>query len=615
MAVQSALNVLIDALLPATLQNSDRIYDKKGVDELMTQVAKERPELYPVLAKQLGDIGRKQAYRRGETFLLEDFAPTFDRDPLYAELDAKEALLRKSVSDPDELRSALGDLYSEYSERIAKETNRAALGKRNNIALSVLTGARGKEGQLRDMISTPGFYSDARGGVVPWFVRRSFSEGVRPADFLAGTYSAREAVVGSKRATAKGGFMAKTLSRAAATHVVSQNDCGTTNGIDLPLTEPDLRGRVLQRAVGDFPAGTVLDRKTLASLKNKGTEEVIVRSPLTCGAEHGLCSKCFGVKAEGRFPKIGEHVGITAATSLGEPLTQAALSLKHLTSGKGKAKEFSGLDYLQQFMDSPEEYKDRAIVTTTNGVVDRVQPAPQGGNYVIVSGKEHYVPLSREITVEPGQALEAGDQITDGLLDVEDVVNYKGLGAARRYWADRVSEMAKASNAGMDRRLFEVLARANVDHVDLDDPLEDGYLPDDRTRYSSYVHRRQPAADAMEVPAHAAVGKWLEQPVLHHTIGTKVTPKIADTLAAKGFGKLFVSEQAPAFRPAFVRVQQVASTDDDWLASLGGSYLGSQLQQGIMRAQDTNIEENVHPVPRLAVGVGYAKDIETTGKF
>lgn len=611
----SAVNLIIDSILPEEYRDPHRVYDKRGTDVLLTEVARKNPELYPEIAKKLGDLGRLQAYNRGETFRMDDFKPVIDRSGVFAELDAREAAIDQATQDPDERRNMRGELYGEFSDRISRETNRAALAKRNNIALTVLTGARGKEAQLRDLISTPGFYSDAKGRVIPWFIRNSFAEGLRPADFLASTYAARSAVTESKRATAQGGFLAKTLSRAAATHTVTEADCSSSNGIDLPVSEPDIRGRVLQKPAAGFPVGTVIDRKVLSKLKADEVDTVIVRSPLTCGSEHGICAKCFGVKAEGRFPKVGEHVGITAATALGEPLTQAALSMKHVVSGKGAKKEFSGLNYIQQFVESPEEFKDRSVVSSVAGRVEGVEPAPQGGHYVLVAGQKHYVPLDREITVQVGEEMEAGDSLTDGLVDTEDILKYKGLGEARNYWASRMHEMGKASAAGMDRRLFEVLARANVDHVQLDDPVEEGFLPDDTTRYSSYLHKRQIGSKAKTFNPKDAVGKWLEQPILHHTVGTKITPKIAEHINKNGYDQVFATDEEPSFKPVFVRLQQVAATSDDWLASLGGSYLSSQLQQGITRAQDTNIEENIHPVPRLAVGVDFAKNLETTGKF
>jgi len=1000
----SAINLLLDEALPEGLRDPHRIYDAKGVNALMSEVAKRHPELYPKLTKLLGDVGRKQAWRRGETFRMHDFNPVADRNALWQELDARESEVA-GIEDPKTRAEARGDLYEEMSSRLQKETNTAALAAKNNIAMSVLSGARGKEAQLRDLIASPGFFPDGKGGVVPGFVRNSYAEGLRPYEFLSSSFSSRAAITESKKATAKGGFLAKTLARAMATEYVSAPDCGTSNGIDLPTDEKDIRGRILQRETAGYPAGTVIDRKVMSRLQQEKLDTVIVRSPLSCNAEHGVCGKCFGVKANGRFPKVGEHVGITASNALGEPMAQSALclsvgtevlmadfstrkiellapgdwvmgadkegntfpvlvtalhdqgvqtchsygfavgsttqrlyltatpahkilankksssahlrkkyngaygyggpdnyraaimpvgypnkqfaavlpascrveglheplalmigiflgdgcrspesgcpspvfscaeadlledlntfllphdlackkckrshdhnvttprllgkrrartnplktllkkleclhkyahekcipaavwgwdnesvaelikgylaadgsvyrhkagnvgvgfgsvsrpllegvklllarrfgiyggtinpgtkagtngythdawtfvvsredqvkkfaetfqnipgrkggllraylaelpvrsarhpepfvralrktaelvgptqcyditvehedhlfvlanglivsnSMKHVTSGKGKAREYSGLDFINQFVESPEEFKEKAAVSPVNGHVDAIRPAPQGGNYVVVGAHEVYVPLDREVTAKVGDALEAGDQLSDGLLDVEDVLAHRGLGEARRYWSDRMGAMAAASGAAMDRRLFETLAKSVVDHVELDDPEEEGFLPDDKVRYSRWLHRRNLPATPVETKLREATGKYLEQPALHYTVGTKLTPRMLDHLDKNGIPKVYVSDKEPSFRPTFVRLQQVAATDDDWLASLGGSYLGANLGQGVMRAQDTNILENIHPVPRLAVGVGYGDKLEETGKF
>jgi len=610
----SAVNLVLDELLPEDLRDPNRVYDAKGVESLMTEVAKRYPDKYPAITKALGDLGRKQAWRRGETFYRNDFDPVIDRAPFWADLDLREgAALR--IENPAERQGALADIYEDVSNRMQRDTNTAALANKNNIAMSVLTGARGKEAQLRDLISSPGFFPDGRGGVVPGFVRHSYSEGLRPYEVLSSSFASRASVTESKRNTAKGGFLAKTLARAVAAEFVSGKDCGTSNGIALPIDEKDLRGRVMQRETAGFPVGTVIDRKVLAKMRQGKTTDLIVRSPLTCQAENGVCSRCYGVTSKGQFPKVGEHVGVSASTALGEPLAQQGLSMKHIVSGKGRAREFSGLDYINQFVESPEEFKDRAAVAPVTGSVQSIRPAPQGGTLITIGGEEIYTPIDREVTVKVGDHLEAGEQMTDGLVDVEDVMNYRGLGEARNYWASRMSEMAEASSAGMDRRNFEMLARSVVDHVDLDDPEEEGFLPDDRVRYSRWVKQRSMPNTPTEIKTRDAVGKYLEQPALHYTVGTKLTPKMAEHMDSKGFGKVYASDKEPGFRPVFVRLQQVATTDDDWLASMGGSYVSAQVSQGVSRAQDTNIQANIHPAPRLAVGVGYGDNLEETGKF
>lgn len=608
------VNLVLDSMLPQSMRDPSRVLDKDGVEELMLRLAREHPDLYPKVAQFLSETGAGMAYSRGETFRLHDFKPPAARAGVFAALREEEEKLRAAGLSGKEAEKARLDLYGKYSDLLSEETSREALANRNSIAMTVLSGARGKRPQLRDMVSSPGFYTDADGRAVPWFVDRSFSEGVSPADFLASTYAGRGAVTEAKKAVAKGGFLAKTLARANYTNFITAEDCGTTNGLDLPADEKDLRGRVLQRPAAGFPAGTVITRDVYLKIRRAG-KPVIARSPATCEQPVGVCSKCFGVTASGSFPKLGDHVGMTASNAEGEPMAQGALNSKHVTSGVSAGDEYSGLDVIYQFTESPEEFKSKTVVAPVDGVIENITPAPQGGSYITVGGEEVYSPPDRGIVGKVGDSVEAGDPLTDGLMDPEDVIRYKGLGAGRRYYAEKLAEISKASGAGMDRRNFEVLARTAVDHVRLDDPLEDGYLPDDMVSFNDYVHRRKLPDDIKTAPALDSVGRFLEQPALHFTPGTRITRSVAKRLEESGFNDVASSAKPPGFEPEMMRLQAAASFGDDWLGRLGSSYLSRNLEDSKTRALDTNIESNPHPIPRMAVGVGYGDKVDTEGRF
>lgn len=610
----TVVNLMLDRMLPEELRDPQRVLNKEGVEELMLRLAKDYPDKYAPVAEFLSETGAELSFTRGETFRLEDFKAPDSRQKVFQDLERAEQELISKGLEGEEKNQARLRLYSDFSERLSKETNQEALSKGNNIALTVLSGARGKKPQLRDLLSSPGFYQDYHGAPIPWFIRRSFSEGLSPADFLAGTYAGRSAVTESKKAVAKGGFLAKTLSRVNYSNLVAKEDCGTTNGIDLSAEDKDIRGRVLQRPSAGYPAGTIITRDVYRELKKKGGN-VIVRSPSTCESEHGMCAKCYGVTSEGRMPRIGEHFGATASQALGEPLAQSALSMKHVTSGSGAGEEYSGLDYLYQFTESPEEFKNRTVVSPVEGVVESVREAPQGGQYLSLGGAEVYIPPDRKVMVEAGQELEAGDPLTDGLMDPEDVIKYKGLGAGRRYYAEKLRDIAEASGAGMDRRNFEVLARTAVDHIRLEDPISEGYLPDDVVSFNQYLHKRPIPEDTRDLDLGAAKGKYLQQNALHFTPGTKITNSVADRLKESGFGKVSVSDREPGFEPQMMRLQAAASFSDDWLGRMGSSYLTRNFEDSKTRALDTNIESNYHPVPRMAVGVNFGDKVDVTGKF
>jgi DNA-directed RNA polymerase subunit beta' len=59
-------------------------------------------------------------------------------------------------------------------------------------------------------------------------------------------------------------------------------------------------------------------------------KKILVRSPLTCSAQNGICQMCYGWSlSEGRLVTLGEAVGIVAAQSIGEPGTQLTMRTFH----------------------------------------------------------------------------------------------------------------------------------------------------------------------------------------------------------------------------------------------------------------------------------------------
>lgn len=139
----------------------------------------------------MSDLGLQASFLNGETMTLNDLKPVIDRQPIYDSMDQEISQLNKKAPDFKQKRNMI---FQKYNDIIQKKTAEQALKNRNNIAMAVLSGARGKPDQLKAMISTPGTYSDYKGEPVPIFSRESFAEGVRPVTFLAGSYGTRASV-------------------------------------------------------------------------------------------------------------------------------------------------------------------------------------------------------------------------------------------------------------------------------------------------------------------------------------------------------------------------------------------------------------------------------------
>ena len=755
-----AVSLLLNSYLPPELRNYDQTFDVKSINKIMGAVAKKHPDKYEDIVKKVADLGRKASYIQGETISLADLEPVLDNKTILQSMaDEIKALPR----DKD-FKQRRREIYSKYSNMIEKETSSAALKKRNNIAMAVLSGARGKTQQLKAMISPVGTFSDYKGEPIDVYSKESFAEGIRPATFLASTFGSRASVISTKSSTAKGGDLAKQFASTAADMVIRKDDCGTGAGISLPIDDESLIGRVLAKDVGTFKAGTFITRDLLGSIQKGGQKNVVVRSPITCSLSSGICAHCVGkLYKGGKLPRVGDSIGLLASTTTMEPVTQMALCLapgtkvrmangrcraiekikigdevcgvdyegeleaapvtavykreftqackytiqsdddedtlldvvcskdhkfmswnyeleqfcKHpiikcqhdnlpiafwydgeikwgrvVKAGKPKTitcyditistashlfllknglvtsnsakhtagmskdkKSFSGLEVIQQFTQSPEKFKDQGVVAEMDGTVDKIEDAPQGGTFVWVAGKKHYIPSGHEVDVKVGQSVEAGDQLADGLVDAEDIVRLKGLGEGRKYYAERLNQILADSGAKTDKRNTEILARAAIRHVRItnDDGVGD-YLPDDVVDYSALQASFRPENTTTQ-KAKASVGKYLMAPVLHYTIGTRITPSVVKTLQDNGYEDIVIGDSDPGFTPEMVRLRTSSHSNPDWLASLGTSYLTQQLESAAVRGDDTNIQSNSDYRPRLMYGEGFGKNVDRTGEF
>jgi hypothetical protein len=310
-----AIDLLVDEIVPAELRGKLTDLSGSNVNDFLVDLYTNYPDQYKKISHDLGRLGAKAAYIQGETLGLEDFEPVVDKPLLLAAMNDEIAAAKQKLGNTDQFKKARESIWVKYNDMMLKNTMAGAKATNNKIGHAVISGARGKPSQMQAMLTTPGLYADSKGDIVPMFVENSFAEGLRPLEFAAGMFGARASVISTKAATAKGGDYGKLLSQASARLVVTDKDCGVQNGLAYDIDDNTARNRVLAKDVGNFKAGTLLTREVIADLKKSNVNKVVARSPLTCNAD-GLCSQCVGVTFEKRFPKIGEHIGITAANAL-----------------------------------------------------------------------------------------------------------------------------------------------------------------------------------------------------------------------------------------------------------------------------------------------------------
>jgi hypothetical protein len=252
------------------------------------------------------------------------------------------------------------------------------------------------------------------------------------------------------------------------------------------------------------------------------------------------------------------------------------------------AGAIGGFDAMNQFVQVPQDSVNWAAHAPEDGTVRSIAAAPQGGHYIQIGEASVYVPSGQEIQVKEGESVEAGDRLSGGLPNPAIVTEHKGIGEGRRYFMQEMVKLLKNSGVPVHRRNVELIARGLVNHVELDEEM-DTYVPGDRVPYTMLEKFYRPREDAKTMQAKQAAGKYLERPVLHYTIGTKIRPSVVRDLQEFGLDKeILVHDSPPPFRARLVRGMAIASQDPDWLASMQGSGIKARTLTAVHRGHTSD---------------------------
>ena len=356
--------VLVNDALPLQFRDYERVLNKDEADALLEAVAKDQPDNYRDISHKLMQLGREASFTEGSTLKLSDLRLPFDRKDIYKHLDVSEAKIDadKTMSKIDKLQ-AKELLYGEIQKFISDQTYKSSLSTNNPFATQVMSKARGNKSQLAAMLSTPSIYQDAKDKTIPVFIRKSYAEGLDPAEYWAATYGARKGIISTKFATRDAGALGKQFGVSVSNLVVTESDCETPYGVPVKTDDGDNLGAVLARPAANFPAGTVITKDVMNSLTKKKVDDIALRSPMTCGATGGLCKKCVGLREDGKFPEIGNHVGLNAASALAERIAQSSLNQKHTGGQKDESGNivYAGFDVINNLAQIPKTFPNNTL--------------------------------------------------------------------------------------------------------------------------------------------------------------------------------------------------------------------------------------------------------------
>ena len=263
------------------------------------------------------------------------------------EVAKAEEQYRRGIITDSERKSKVIDIWTHATDKISDLLFKG-MDSFNPIFMMADSGARGSRLQVRQLAGMRGLMAKPSGEIIESPITANFREGLNVLEYFISTHGAREGLADTALKTADAGYLTRRLVDVAQEVIISEENCGTLNGITVSaIIEGDevvvsLKDRIVGRVALDnivdiitdkviVEAGSEISEEKADMIEKLGIEKIRIRSVLTCESGRGVCTKCYGRNlATGRLIELGEAVGVIAAQSIGEPGTQLTMRTFHI---------------------------------------------------------------------------------------------------------------------------------------------------------------------------------------------------------------------------------------------------------------------------------------------
>ncbi len=452
-----------------------------------------------VLLDYIKSTGYKYCTTAGMTVSIDDVKVPDEKKALLEEGQEKvDKILmqyqRGLITDNERYTNVI-KVWEDITDRVAAAMQKN-FDEMNPIYMMSKSGARGNVSQLRQVAGMRGLMASTTGKTVEIPIKSSFREGLDALEYFISAHGARKGLSDTALRTADSGYLTRRLVDVSQDIIVREIDCGTDEGLEVyaikdgnQVIEP-----LQERLIGRYPLHDILNPNTnevicdsehmitedqADAIVNAGIERVVVRSPLNCKTEHGICCKCYGMSlATRKGVNIGEPIGTIAAQSIGEPGTQLTMRTIHSGGVAGVADITQGLPRVEELFEARKP-KGLAIITEIAGKVS-ISEEKKKKQVTITSNdnsKTYSIPFGSKVSVREGQEVEVGDPLTEGSINPNEILLIKGPDGVHEYLVQEIQKVYRNQGVDINDKHVEVIARQMLKRVKIEDRGDSEFLP------------------------------------------------------------------------------------------------------------------------------------------
>src|SRR6202051_1389573 len=306
--------------LPAGMPFINGLLKKKGIGQLVSYgYLRFGLEVTVKMLDEVKDLGFRFATRAGLSIGIDDMVIPDNKKSLVKDgekqaVQVQQQYLDGAITNGERYNKVI-EIWSGITEKVADEMfgqmqQRDKEGQMNPIYIMADSGARGSKQQIRQLSGMRGLMAKPSGEIIETHITASVLEGLNVLQYFISTHGARKGLADTALKTADSGYLTRRLCDVAQDVIVTEDDCGTSDGIYVePIIESGeiiepLRDRIVGRVALedqlDYEGNVIvkvseeITEDLAAAIQAAGIERVKIRSVLTCESKRGVCQFCYG---------------------------------------------------------------------------------------------------------------------------------------------------------------------------------------------------------------------------------------------------------------------------------------------------------------------------------
>jgi DNA-directed RNA polymerase subunit beta' len=187
----------------------------------------------------------------------------------------------------------------------------------------------------------------------------------------------------------------------------------------------------------------------------------------------------------------------------------AGMVLAKLPRGAIKTKDITGgLPRVAELFEARRP-KDAAEIAKIDGIVD-FRGVQKNKRIVVVRDEvtgmeeEHLIPLTKHLIVQKGDSVIKGQQLTEGLVVLQEILDICGVRELQKYLVNQVQEVYRLQGVDINDKHIEIIVRQMLQKVRITDPGDTTFLHGEDVDRKVFHEQNRKTMEEGGKPASAA---------------------------------------------------------------------------------------------------------------